>query len=105
MNVTLDSTERYVVQQIAQEVAEQIREHVFSHPQHEPVLWSKAETAYRIGGEHEHVSIDFVDDLIADGQIEAVKSGANGGGRTLIVPESVEAWKQRKRNEKRRKQR
>ena len=35
-------------------------------------------------------------------EMTGVKSGPNGGGRVFIIPESVEAWKQRERNRTRR---
>ena len=101
MNVQLDSGERYLIQQIAQVVAQELREQVVKDLSQSPVLWSKKTAAYMIGGEVHHASVRYVEDLIADGQLEVFKSGLNGGGRTWIIPESVEAWKQRERLKKR----
>ena len=95
MNVNLDNGEQYLIQKIAQVVAEEIRAHVLRDLYQAPLLWSKRTTAQMIGGEHDHASVRFVEDLIADGQIEAIRTGLNGGGRTWVVPESVEAWKKR----------
>ena len=100
MNIQLAEAEQHFVRELAKELAEEIRDEVARDLQQEPVLWSKRTTALRIGGELDHASTDYVDDLIADGEIETFKSGRAGGGRVWIVPESVEAWKQRKRNER-----
>ena len=101
MNVSLDSAEHHLIGQVAEVVAEEIREQVVKDLAQHPVLWSKKTAAHMIGGEQDHASVRYVEDLIADGEIEAIKSGRNGGGRTYIVPESVEAWKQRERNKRR----
>ena len=84
MNVHLDSGERYLIQQIAQVVAQEMREHVIQELAQNPVMWSKKTTAHMIGGQQDHASVRFVEDLIRDGEIEAVRSGPNGGGRTWI---------------------
>ena len=102
MNVALDSAEHVLVRQVAEVVAEEIREQVVRDLSQNPVLWSKRTAAYMIGGEQDHSSVRYVEDLIADGEFETFKSGRNGGGRVWIVPESVEAWKQRERNKRRR---
>ena len=95
MNIQLDSAERYFVRELAQELGDQIREHVFRDLNEKPVLWSKEKTAQMID-----MSLRYVDELIADGQIKATKSGPNGGGKVQIDVESVYAWKERKLNEK-----
>ena len=100
MNIQLDSAEQHFVRELAKELAEEIREQVVKDLSESSVLWSKETTALRIGGELDHASVDYVDSLIADGEIEVFKSGRNGGGRVWIVPESVAGWKQRKRNER-----
>ena len=100
MNITIGSGEQLLLQQVAQVVAEEIREHVVRDLRQSPVLWSKKTTAQMIGGDQHHASVRFVEELIADGQIEAIKTGVNGGGLVMVVPESVEAWKQRERLKK-----
>ena len=101
MNVPLDSAEHMLVREVAEVVTEEIREQMVRDLSQNPVLWSKKTTAYMIGGEQCHATVRYVEDLIADGEIETFKSGRNGGGRVWIVPESVGAWKQRERNKKR----
>ena len=101
MTMRLDDIERLFVRQVAEVVAQEIREQVAKELTTYPVLWSKQTTAYMIGGDKNHASVRFVEDLIADGQIEAIRTGLNGGGRTMVVPESVEAWKQRERLKRR----
>ena len=101
MNVPLDSAERVLVREVGEVVAEEIREQVVRELVQHPVLWSKRTAAYMIGGKLGHASVRYVEELIADGEIETFKSGRNGGGRVWIVPESVGAWKQRERNKKR----
>ena len=100
MDFTLDSGEQLLVRQVAQVVADAIREHVAKDLSQSPVLWSKRTTAQMLGGELDHTSVRFVEDLIAKGQIETIKTGPKGGGRVLVVPESVEAWAQRERLKK-----
>ena len=97
MNVYLESGEQYLIREIAQVVAKEMKDQVVRDLNQNPVLWSKKTAAHMIGGEVDHASVRYVEDLIAGGQIEAIKSGPNGGGRPWIIPESVEAWKQRER--------
>ena len=101
MNFLLDNAEQVLLRQVAKVVADEIREHVVRDLSQSPVLWSRQTTAYMIGGEQDHASVRYVDELIAEGEIETFKSGRNGGGRAWVVPESVEAWKQRQRNMRR----
>ena len=102
MNIQLDGAEQLLIRQVAEVVAAEVRDHVLRDLAQQPVLWSKKTAAYMIGGEQDHASVRFVEDLIADGEIDAIKSGPNGGGRTWIVPESVETWARRKRHIRRR---
>ena len=101
MNVQLDSGEHYLIREIAQVVAQEIRTHVMTDLKEDPVLWSKKTTAYMIGGDQDHASVRFVEELIANGQIEVFRTGQKGRGRTWVMPESVEAWKQRERLKRR----
>ncbi len=105
MNFALTEAERLLLREVAQVVAEEIREQVVTDLAQKPVLWSKATTAYMIGGSQDHAKLRYVEGLMATGQIEVIRSGPNGGGRAWIVPESVEAWKQRQRNNKPRRMR
>ena len=87
MNVALDSAEHVLVRQVAEVVAEEIREQVVRDLSQNPVLWSKRTAAYMIGGEQDHSSVRYVEDLIADGEFETFKSGRNGG--TSQLPDSL----------------
>ena len=96
MNIQLAEAEHYFVRQLAQQLGTEIREHLYSDMRDQPIWWSREKTAHMIGD----LGVGYVDELIRDGQVNALKSGRNGGGRVLVDPESVKAWKQRLLNER-----
>ena len=96
MNIQLAEAEQHFVRELAQQLGAEIREHLYSDVRDQSVWWSREKTAHMIGD----MGVNYVDKLIASGQVAAFKSGPNGGGKVLVDPESVKAWKQRLVNER-----
>ena len=70
MNIQLDSAERYFVRELAKELSDEIRGHVFQDMDEKPVFWSRKKAAQMLGD----VSVDYVDGLIADGEIKVIRT-------------------------------